>query len=209
MKNYRIRKIILTVALAIPLALAAANAVAESPTAQIKATVDQVITVLSDPRLRAVDRRAERQKLLRELIYTRFDFQEMAKRSLGAQWRRRTPNEQRQFVALFRDLLEKAYLGRIESYGNERFVYINEKIDDPYAEVASTIVTNTNEEFSIRYRLLRAGEQWKIYDVIVEDISLVNNYRAQFNRILSQSPYEELIRRMKSKLSDKPDGRTQ
>ena len=209
MKNYRIRKIILTVALAIPLALAAANAVAESPTAQIKATVDQVITVLSDPRLRAVDRRAERQKLLRELIYTRFDFQEMAKRSLGAQWRRRTPNEQRQFVALFRDLLEKAYLGRIESYGNERFVYINEKIDDPYAEVASTIVTNTNEEFSIRYRLLRAGEQWKIYDVVVEDISLVNNYRAQFNRILSQSSYEELVRRMESKLIDKTDGRSQ
>jgi phospholipid transport system substrate-binding protein len=133
----------------------------------------------------------------------------MAKRSLGAQWRRRTPDEQRQFVILFRDLLEKAYLGRIESYGNERFVYINEKIDEPYAEVASAIGTNTNEEFSIRYRLLRAGEQWKIYDVIVEDISLVNNYRAQFNRILSQSPYEELIRRMKSKLSDKPDGRTQ
>jgi phospholipid transport system substrate-binding protein len=209
MKNYRIRKIILTVALATPLALAAANAVAESPTAQIKATVDQVITVLSDPKLKGVNRRSERQALLQELISARFDFQEMAKRSLGAQWRRRTPEEQRQFVFLFRDLLEKAYLGRIQSYSNERLVYINEKIDDPYAEVASAIVTNTNEEFSIRYRLLRAGEQWKIYDVVVEDISLVNNYRAQFNRILSQSSYEELVRRMESKLIDKPDGRTQ
>jgi phospholipid transport system substrate-binding protein len=209
MKISRTRKFILSIALATLLALSAANAIAESPTDQVKATIDQVITVLSDPKLRGVNRRAERQKLLRELIHARFDFQEMAKRSLGAQWRRRTPDEQRQFVILFRDLLEKAYLGRIESYGNERFVYINEKIDEPYAEVASAIGTNTNEEFSIRYRLLRAGEQWKIYDVIVEDISLVNNYRAQFNRILSQSPYEELIRRMKSKLSDKPDGRTQ
>ncbi len=209
MKNYPIRKIILTIALATPLALAAANAVAESPTDQIKATVDQVITVLSDPKLRGVNTRAERQKLLRQLIHARFDFQEMAKRSLGAEWRRRTPDEQRQFVILFRDLLEKAYLGRIESYGNEKFVYINEKVDDPYAEVASAIITNTNEKFSIHYRLLRAGEQWKIYDVVVEDISLVNNYRSQFNRILSQSSYEELVGRMKSKLIDKPDGRTQ
>lgn len=201
------RKIILTVALAIPLALAATNAVADSPTAQIKATVDQVIIVLSDPKLQDVNRRVERQKLLRELIRARFDFQEMAKRSLGAHWGHRTPEEQGQFVALFRDLLEKAYLGRIESYGNERFVYINEKIDEPYAEVASAIVTENKERFSIQYKLLRAGDQWKIYDVVIEDISLVNNYRAQFNQILSKFSYEELVRRMKSKLVDKAEGR--
>jgi phospholipid transport system substrate-binding protein len=209
MKRYSMWKITLAVALMTPLAAVAANAVVASPTAQIKATVDQVIAVLSDPKLKGANREAERQKLLQTLIYSRFDFREMAKRSLGAEWRRRTPDEQRQFVGLFRDLLEKAYLGRIESYSGERFVYIDEKIDEPYAEVASAIVTNANEEFAIRYRLLRNGEQWKIYDVIVEDISLVNNYRAQFNRILSRSSYEDLVRRMKSKLVDKPDGQRQ
>lgn len=206
MKRYSMWKITLAVALMTPLAAVAANAVVASPTAQIKATVDQVIAVLSDPKQKGANREAERQKLLQKLIYSRFDFREMAQRSLGAEWRRRTPDEQRQFVSLFRDLLEKAYLGRIESYSGERFVYIDEKIDEPYAEVASAIVTNANEEFSIRYRLLRNGEQWKIYDVVVEDISLVNNYRAQFNRILSRSSYEDLVRRMKSKLVDKPDG---
>jgi phospholipid transport system substrate-binding protein len=202
-------KIMLAVALMTPLAAVAANAVVASPTAQIKATVDQVIAVLSDPKLKGANREAERQELLQKLIYSRFDFREMAKRSLGAEWRRRTPDEQRQFVGLFRDLLEKAYLARIESYSGERFVYIDEKIDQPYAEVASAIVTNANEEFSIRYRLLRNGERWKIYDVVVEDISLVNNYRAQFNRILSRSSYEDLVLRMKSKLVDKPDGQRQ
>lgn len=202
MKHYRTKKIILAFALAASLAPVATNALAEGPTVQIKATVDQVISALSDPKLQGANGRAERQKLLRELIHARFDFQEMAKRSLGAEWRRRTPDEQRQFVTLFRDLLEKAYLGRIESYSNERFVYINEKIDGPYAEVASAIFTNTNEEFTIRYGLLRVAEQWKIYDVVVEDISLVNNYRAQFNQILSKSSYEELVRRMGSKLVD-------
>jgi phospholipid transport system substrate-binding protein len=209
MKCYSMWKITLAVALMTPLAAVAANAVVASPTAQIKATVDQVIAVLSDPKLKGANRETERQKLLQKLIYPRFDFREMAKRSLGNEWRRRTPDEQRQFVSLFRDLLEKAYLGRIESYSGERFVYIDEKIDEPYAEVASAIVTNANEEFSIRYRLLRNGEQWKIYDVVVEDISLVNNYRAQFNRILSRSSYEDLVRRMKSKLVDKPDGQRQ
>ncbi len=127
----------------------------------------------------------------------------MAKRSLGSHWRRRRVEEQNQFVAVFRDLLEKAYLDRIESYNKEKFTYTNEKIDEPYAEVGSKILTAEGEEFSIRYRLLRAGNQWKIYDVVIEDVSLVNNYRAQFNRILANSSYEELVQRIKRKLTEK------
>ena len=98
--------------------------------------------------------------------------------------------------------MEKAYLDRIESYNNERFIYINEAIDEPYAEVRSKIVTSKGEEFSINYRLKRKDGMWKIYDVVVEDISLVNNYRSQFDRILSKTSYDELIRRMKEKLSE-------
>jgi phospholipid transport system substrate-binding protein len=126
----------------------------------------------------------------------------MSRRSLGPNWSRLTPKQQDEFVGVFTDLLEKAYLGRIESYNKERFIYINEAIDEPYAEVRSKIVTSKGEEFSINYRLKRTDGMWKIYDVVVEDISLVNNYRSQFARILSKTSYDELIRRMKEKLSD-------
>jgi len=182
--------------------LLATSAGADSPTAQIKSTVDQVIKLLTDPRLSGENKNHERHRLLRDTILPQFDFKEMSRRSLGPNWSRLTPKQQDEFVGVFTDLLEKAYLGRIESYNNERFIYINEAIDEPYAEVRSKIVTSKGEEFSINYRLKRKDGMWKIYDVVVEDISLVNNYRSQFDRILSKTSYDELIRRMKEKLSD-------
>jgi phospholipid transport system substrate-binding protein len=177
---------------------------AETPTAQIKSTVDQVIRILADPGLRQEAKRIERRKLLRETIVPSFDFKEIAKRSLGSHWRRLRVDEQNEFVVLFRDLLEKVYLDRIESYDKERFIYVTETIDEPYAEVGSKILTAKGEEFSIRYRMLQTNGQWKVYDVVVEDISLVNNYRSQFNRIISQSSYNELVRKMKEKLAGSP-----
>ena len=180
------------------------SASAETPTAQIKSTVDQVIKILADPRLQKEAKTIERRKLLRETIFASFDFKEMAKRSLGPHWRRLRVDEQNEFVVLFRDLLEKVYLDRIESYNKERFIYVNETIEEPYAEVGSKILTAKGEEFSIRYRMLQADGQWKVYDVVVEDISLVNNYRSQFNRIITQSSYNELARKMKEKLAGSP-----
>lgn len=176
-------------------------AAADNPTAQIRSTVDRVIALLTDPTLQGEAKKTERHDLLRQTIFARFDFQEMARRSLGPHWRRLTIDEQTQFVVLFKDLLEKAYLDRIQSYNKERFIYTNEEIDEPYAEVGSKILTAKGEEFSIRYRLLRAGDQWRIYDVVIEDISLVNNYRSQFNRIISKSSYAELVQAMKAKLA--------
>jgi len=182
--------------------LLATSAGADSPTAQIKSTVDQVIKLLTDPRLSGENKNHERHRLLRDTILPQFDFKEMSRRSLGSSWSRLTRKQQDEFVGVFTDLLEKAYLDRIESYNNERFIYINEAIDEPYAEVRSKIVTSKGEEFSINYRLKRKDGMWKIYDVVVEDISLVNNYRSQFDRILSKTSYDELIRRMKEKLSE-------
>lgn len=182
--------------------LLATSAAADSPTAQIKSTVDQVMNLLTDPRLLGENKNEERHRLLRNAILPQFDFKEMSRRSLGPNWSRLTPKQQDEFVDVFKGLLEKAYLGRIESYNNERFIYISETVDDPYAEVRSKVVTSKGEEFSINYRLRQTDRMWKIYDVVVEDISLVNNYRSQFDRILSKTSYDELIRRMKEKLSD-------
>src|SRR5215510_6543329 len=176
---------------------------AESPTAQIKATVDQVIQILTDAQLQGEAKKQERRKGLREAIFVRFNFQEMAQRSLGAQWQRRTPEEQAEFIKVFSDLLEQTYVDRIETYTNEKFIYTNERIDGPYAEVSSKMRNSKGEEFSINYKLHRAGEEWKVYDLVLENISLVNNYRSQFNRILTNSTYDELISRIKAKLADK------
>ena len=202
MKYVRIHNKVIAACVSIVVWLLATSAAADSPTAQIKSTVDQVIKLLTDPRLSGENKNHERRRLLRDTILPQFDFKEMSRRSLGPNWSRLTPKQQDEFVDVFKDLLEKAYLGRIESYNKERFIYINETIDEPYAEVRSKIVTSKGEEFSINYRLRQTGGMWKIYDVVVEDISLVNNYRSQFDRILSKTSYDELIRRMKEKLSD-------
>jgi phospholipid transport system substrate-binding protein len=179
------------------------NALADSPTVQIKSTVDQVIQILTSPQLQGEGRKQERRKRLREVIFVRFDFQEMAQRSLGAHWQRRTPEEQTEFIKVFSDLLEQTYVDKIESYNNEKFIYANERIDGPYAEVSSKMRTSKGEEFTINYKLHRVGEDWRVYDLVIENISLINNYRSQFNRILTSSTYDELVSRIKAKLSDK------
>ena len=181
------------------------NALADSPTIRIKSTVDQVIQILIDPQLQGEGKKQERRKRLREAIFVRFDFQEMAQRSLGAHWQRRTPEEQTEFVRVFSELLEQTYVNRIESYNDEKFIYMNERIDGPYAEVGSKMRTSKGEEFTINYKLHRLGEDWKVYDLVIENVSLMNNYRSQFNRILTSSTYDELVSKIKLKLSDNGD----
>jgi phospholipid transport system substrate-binding protein len=178
------------------------NAFAGGPTVQIKSTVDQVIQILSNTQLQGEGKKQERRKRLREAIFVRFDFQEMAQRSLGAQWHRRTPEEQAEFIRVFSDLLEQTYVDRIESYNNEKFIYMNERIDGRYAEVGSKMRTSKGDEFTIDYKLHRVGEDWRVYDLVIENVSLMNNYRSQFNRILASSTYDELVLRRKQKLSD-------
>ena len=122
-----------------------------------------------------------------------------------AHWQRRTPEGQTEFIKVFSDLLEQTYVDKIESYNNEKFIYTNERIDGPYAEVGSKMRNSKGEEFSINYKLHRAGEDWRVYDLVIENVSLVNNYRSQFNRILTGSTYDELISKIKAKVSDKRD----
>jgi phospholipid transport system substrate-binding protein len=179
--------------------LAALPVNAGTPTDQIRGTVEKVLAILKDPALKSEAAKGERRNRLRKIIYSRFDFTEMAKRSLGSYWRRRTPEEQREFVEIFADLLEGAYVDRIESYNGEKFLYGNEKREKDRAEVDTKIVTKDGREYSINYRLHLVDKKWKVYDVVIEDISLVNNYRSQFNRIMAKSSYEELLRRMKEK----------
>jgi phospholipid transport system substrate-binding protein len=175
---------------------------AGTPTEEVQATVEKAIAVLKNPRLKPAGKRAERRSQIRQVLYPRFDFTEMARRSLGAHWRRLSADQQREFVDTFTDLLENAYIERIEAYDDEKFVYTRERQDGNFAEVESKILTRKGEEFSILYRMHQTGEGWKVYDVVIENISLVNNYRSQFSRIIANSSFEELLRRMKSKQAD-------
>ena len=179
--------------------LTASQARAGVPTEQIKATVDKALSVLKDPRLKPAAKQAERRDQLKQVLFSRFNFTEMAKRSLGPAWSRRTPQEQEEFVRLFTEVLERAYAEIIETYLDERIVYLNEKIDAGFADVNSKVVTAKGDEYSINYRAQLVGNEWKVYDVVAENISLVNNYRSQFNRVIAKSSYEELVRRLKDK----------
>jgi phospholipid transport system substrate-binding protein len=169
----------------------------DDPAARVQETVDKVLTILKDPRLRGDAREQQRYEKLKTVLHERFDFAEMAKRSLGPEWNRRTAAEQAEFVRLFTDLLERAYLKTIEDVEQVRIV--DQRVDGPYAEVETRLVDNKGVEFVVMYRLHNTGGDWKVYDVVVDHVSLVANYRTQFNRVLSRYSYEELIRRMKSR----------
>ena len=193
-------KIGLHLLLAAMLALWCSRPVAAGePTEQIRAAVNQGVQILNSSKLDTKQRRAETINRLRKLVYPLFDFEEMAKRSLGAQWRRIGPQQQKEFVALFTKLLEKTYADQIDLYDGQKVVYTGETADQDYAEVGTKVVTKKGDAFSVDYKLHHPDGKWRIYDVVAENISLVNNYRSQFNRVIVNSSFEELVKRMKEK----------
>jgi phospholipid transport system substrate-binding protein len=169
------------------------------PTDQVRGTVDRVLAILQDPNLKAKNKLVERRELLRSVISARFDFAEMARRSLGAEWRRLTPSQQQQFVEIFTDLLRDAYVENIESYKGEKVNYTREVQEEQFAVVQTILRSPEGSEYSIEYRLHLVNKEWKVYDVVIENVSIVNNYRSQFARVINKSSFEGLIRAMKEK----------
>jgi phospholipid transport system substrate-binding protein len=172
---------------------------AGEPLELVRAAVDKAIQTLKDPKLQAQDKKKERIDRLREALNPIFDYEEMAKRALGTHWRRRTPAEQEEFVKLFRDFLERIYSDKVDLYGGEKVRFGREVIDKEFAQVESTIIKPKGEELAVIYKLRQLNGQWKVYDAVVENISIVNNYRSQFDRIISSSSYEELVKRLQEK----------
>jgi phospholipid transport system substrate-binding protein len=177
---------------------------AGEPLNKIRQTIDAVIAVLSDASLKAPERSKERQAKIRQVVLQRFGFEEMAQRAMGRHWRERTPAERKEFVALFSDLLERSYINKIESLGGEdkrQVLYTKETIDkDGYAKVYTEVVNQRDQNVAIEYRLVRRHGDWEVYDVVIEGVSLVNNYRTQFNKIISQESYNYLIKKLKLKI---------
>ena len=173
------------------------RAQAGAPLDLVRATVDRAIQILKDPELSSPDKKQERVDRLRETLVAIFDYEEMAKRALGPHWRQRTPAEQEEFVKLFRDFLERVYSDKIGLYSGEKVRFGREVIDNEFAQVESKIIQLKGEEIAVVYKLRQVNGQWKVYDAIVENISIVNNYRSQFDRVISTSSYEELVKRLR------------
>jgi len=172
---------------------------ASEPFDLVQSAVEAALAILRDPKLNSAEKKQERIDGLKQVINPLCDYEEMARRTLAAHWRRRTAAEQEEFARLFRAFLERIYSDRVDRYGGERIVLGRETVDQEYAEVESKIIGAKGEESPVIYRLKRSDGKWKVYDAMVENISIVNNYRSQFDRVISKSSYEELKKMLRDK----------
>jgi phospholipid transport system substrate-binding protein len=180
-------------------AVAGVSAWAGAPTDQVREYTDAVVKVLEDPTLKGDDKKPERRAAVRKIASEVFDVQETARRALGPHWQQRTPQQREEFVALFADLLEQTYISKIDLFGGERLRFTEEKVDGDNAIVRAKVVTKQQAEVPVEARMLRKADRWLIYDVLIENISLIGNYRAQFDRIIRTSSYEDLVKRLRTR----------
>ena len=175
--------------------------------ASVKTIIDQSIVVFKDKQISAPDR----EKKLRGIAESHFDFAEMSKSAIGYHWKTLTPAQQAEFVPLFTTFIEDAYLSRIESYSVEKInqqiqssmiQFVKQTTDGPdYAEVFSTVVLQDRKNpIAVNYQMRRDGNEWKIYDITIDAISVIANYRNQFNRVLNNDGYDKLVSIMRQKI---------
>jgi len=183
----------------------AGTASAGEPQEKVKQTITDVLAILQDESLKAPAQTAARREKIRQVVGQRFGFEEMGKRALGRYWRDLKPEQRKEFIPLFTDLLERSYISKIESAVSEedlKVLYTKETIDkDGYAMVRTEIVNPRDLNFGIDYRLVKRDNNWEAYDIIIEGVSLVNNYRTQFNKIISQEGYDGLVKKLKLKIA--------
>jgi len=167
------------------------------PTDTLKQSVDQVVKLLSDPALR--ERPEARHDQVRKIAESIFDYPDTARRSLGQHWNGRTPEQQQEFVKLFADILDRAYVSKIDLYQGERVQYTGETIDGNEATVKTMIAAKQGSDIPVDYRMHMKNGRWAVYDVIIEGVSLVSNYRTQFNKVIQTESYDALVQRLRAK----------
>jgi phospholipid transport system substrate-binding protein len=190
----------LYVVLTLALVLQAPRAEAGPPTAQLQVHVDQVIHVLDDPRMRGQS--AQRHAAVRKIAENIFDYPDTARRALGPHWNGRTPEEQKEFVGLFADLLDRAYLSKIDLYQGEKVRYTNEAVEGDQAMVKTMLITPRGTSVPVDYRMHDVDGRWLVYDVVIEGVSLVSNYRQQFHKVVVTESYPALVQKMRAKQAE-------
>ncbi len=182
------------------------GAQAGAPTEELRGHVDQVIKILQRSDLQGDDKINERRAAVRKVANDIFDFQETAKRSLGRHWQARTPVEREEFTRLFADLLEHAYISKIERYSGENVNYLGESVEGDQATIRTKILTKQGSQVPVDYRMLRQADHWRVYDVIIEGVSLIANFRTQFNKIIQTASFDDLVAKLKAKEFSAPEG---
>jgi phospholipid transport system substrate-binding protein len=177
------------------------------PTDQVRGSIDRVLTILTDPELRKEAKSAERRAAIRTVAGEIFDFSEISQRSLARHWAARTPAERDEFIQLFGNLLEHSYISKIEMYSGEKIVYAGEAADADQAVVKTRIVTKHGTEIPVDYRMFLKGGRWRAYDVTIEGVSLVANYRNQFNTVIQRTGYADLVTKLRAKQDERPGPR--
>jgi len=179
-----------------------APSVAGEPTEKIRQTTDKIIAIVSDQALKSPEKKAERKRLIRLVVDERFNWEEMSRRTLARHWRKRSETEKKEFIDLFGKLLERTYLDKVEGYSGEKVYYENEMIDGKYGIVQVKIVTKKETEIAVMYRVKKKKDDWYVYDISVEGVSLINNYRTQFNSILVRSSFKKLMDKLNAKVGE-------
>lgn len=174
----------------------------------VQAAVNRVVVAIQRAPVDADSGQAQRQAQqqrrleLRRIAAELFDFDEIARRALSRHWTTRSPKEQAEFTRLFTDLLERTYLGRIESYSGEKIIYLGEVVDGSFATVRSKVITRRRIETPLDYQLhLREG-RWKVYDVLIDHVSFVATYRSEFARVIQKESYAALVERLHKQNGD-------
>lgn len=184
------------------LMLAVAPVHAGPPTDAMKVTIDEVLRILREKELKQPAKADERRQQLEKVVGSRFDYHEMSRRALGAPWNQLSDHERQEFVSLFQTLLTNSYADKVEAYSGEGVQYLNERLENNgYAEVRTKVLSGKTE-IPLDYRLVNKSDDWRVYDVVVDGVSLVNNYRGQFTKILRASSYSDLVEQLRKK-SDK------
>ena len=180
---------------------APALAPAGEPTDQIKQTTDKILAIVQDPAMKGPEKDAERQKLMKQAVDTRFDWAAMSRSAIGKNWQGLTAAQRTEFTGLFSELVEKTYMSKVESYSGEKIQYKGDKVDGTFGVADVVIVTSRGTDTPVSYRVQKKGTEWLVYDVTIEGVSLVNNYRSQIAAILSGSSYDVLIGKIKAKIA--------
>jgi phospholipid transport system substrate-binding protein len=177
-------------------------AYADAPLSTVQANVNKVLDVLRDPALKADTAKVTKKEKLRSIYGSMFDEVELSKRTLARNWNKLNTAQRQEFVQLFQEVLEKAYVDKILSYTNEKITYEKEiKLTENQVEVQTHVITSSNK-IPIFYRVILSSGTWKVYDVIVENVSLVQNYRTQFNNILEKNTPEQLLEILRKKVKE-------
>lgn len=184
------------IALSSVVLFASANAAADAPTDQLKTTIDTILQVLAD---QSLGREAKREKMT-SVISARFNYEGMSQRTLAVNWKKSSQDQRKRFVDLFAQLLQESYLGRIEAYTNEKVEFASEKVKDDRAIVDTFIVTSS-VDIPISYKLEKKGNEWLVYDVVIEEVSLVRSYSSTYKDIVMKSGMDGLLSDMEAKLA--------